>query len=61
MEKDELQLMMEDVEYKRFKPSHYWSKAFKLYNENNLLKVGMGCRPCYSKVLAYHITLNINK
>lgn len=28
-----------------------WKEAFKEYNEGNESKLGMGCAPCYMKVL----------
>lgn len=30
-----------------------WQKAFKFYNDNNKSKLGMGCTPCYAKVLRF--------
>lgn len=31
-----------------------WIKAFEAYNADpNNIKLGMGCRPCYMKVLKY--------
>jgi hypothetical protein len=34
--------------------SELWVRAFKYFNSDpNNIKVGMGCRPCYIKVLKY--------
>lgn len=32
-----------------------WKEAFRQYNEANEKKLGMGCRPCFFKVLQFHI------
>lgn len=35
-----------------------WIKAFEEYNLENYKKLGMGCAPCYGKVLRFHIFKN---
>lgn len=32
-----------------------WKKAFNEYNKENSIKLSMQCKPCYQKVMDWHL------
>jgi hypothetical protein len=40
-------------------PNELWKKAFDLYNAQNP-RLGLGCKSCYGKVLAWHLSKRLN-
>jgi hypothetical protein len=45
--------LMKNINHFSKTRSYVWVKAFDYYNKNNVRKLGMGCAPCYYKVLKY--------
>lgn len=57
MSESEIKFMEESLKYGSNNINETtWQKAFKLYNHDKANKMlGMGCRPCYQKVLTYSV------
>lgn len=51
---EELDLMYtQSVNMSRPIPTQLWQRGFTFYNRNNDKKLGLGCTPCYYKVLLF--------
>ena len=43
-------------------PTELWRRAFSFYNQDkNNEKLGIGCRPCFNKVMVYLLKLRFGK
>jgi hypothetical protein len=43
-------------------PNALWQKAFNAYNsDKDNVKLSMYCRPCFNKVLIYHLKFRFKK